>query len=271
MTNDLIQKYREALIFQNLSDSTITQYCNYVNNFVSFCAKDEITTAHFHSYINLKNNAKNALISFHKFVRETGLIKDHLIVSAKSQKNVRSAEEKDYDYILKNLSKCEPEGKILIILLLSNLRINEALNTKACHISSWGQIEVQKKTAKAEHGRNAAVNTELLKFLQEYIKNNNKSPNEYLLSQGKKLRNNQAKIIFNQAMEAMGIGNKYTPHHLRHLAVTNSSYEHSLKAVMDNAGHNYAGQTVDYIHMSLESLRDKLDLHPYYSFNKKEG
>lgn len=271
---ELFDCFQNKLIFDGLANNTLKNYLSMLRKFLEDTGKDpqNFTPEDFKNYIKEKPSSFPVLRRFFHLLLEKDLIQGQLIVRSQKKYKPREVEEKDYSIIASNIDSIQdPLSQVIIALLISSLRFNEARNVRAEDITSWGFIEARKITAKGKRGRTIAVSPEILKVLLTHIEKNKLNPKDYLLLNGKGNKISKKKFyeLFYKGMADLGF-NKYIPHHLRHLAITHRQNFLSLEALMNETGHSSPGQLTGYTSMNLETIRNNLSVHPWFTFYDKE-
>lgn len=271
MTNDAIEKYRNALRGDKRSENTVREYLNVVENFLEYTKKEpeQVTSADIEKYkVYLaveKYYSKNsiytvvkALQSFYKFLKlETA---KNISVPRKPKQIPKYLTFNETNRLLDMAREDRRDYAMLTILAYTGLRVNELCNLKISDID-FAEKVIRVQSGKGDKDRIVIMEDKTLEALREYIKI--RIPvKDFLFTSQKKTRISPAhveRLVRNYAVKC-GITKKVTPHVLRHtFATTLLRNGADIRFIQQILGHSSLATTQIYTHVDDQSLKFAYD------------
>ena len=182
-------------------------------------------------------------------------------------KKVEPIRELDDIERMKNFLKSKSERNYVLIMcgLYSGMRISDIIPLQVKHVTS-DRIEVtEKKTGKVKR---FAINPELRKALNHYIKTNELQGYDYLFPSKKKVRTDGVRIthigrvaayqILKQAAEHVGLKNIGTHSMRKSFGYHHYRKNQNVAILMELFNHSSPDITLDYIGIKQDELDDSM-------------
>lgn len=256
ITNELIQKFKENLIDEEKSTSTLDKYIRDITVFMEWCKKTELSKSivlEYKQYIVEKyapasvNSILSSLNSFFAYNEWYDL----KVKSLKIQRQIFASKDRE-------LTKAEYERLLVAAKQKKNQRLYYLMQT----ICATGirVSELKAITVSAVKSGQATINckgkmrivilpNQLCKMLKDYIKENNiKSGSVFVSKNGKPLDRSNIWSDMKKLCESAGVSkDKVFPHNLRHLfARTYYSIQKDVVRLADILGHSNVNTTRIY-------------------------
>lgn len=261
--SNLLEQYKNKLIYLNYSKRTIEMYYFYSLKFLETVNKysQHLTSEDFQTYLNnykfTSTSQQNQIINAIKFLYEKILNKKYSKVNferPRSERKLPHIIEKEF--LLNQISKIENlKHKSIISLGYSvGLRVSEVINLKIEDIDSKRMI-INIKNGKGKKDRIVPLSQNILELLRNYFKKF--KPTEYLFNGQNSLQYSTTSC--NQIVKKY-LGNNYHFHLLRHSCFTSLLENNTdLRIIQKLAGHNSSKTTEIYTHVST-NLLNKINL-----------
>lgn len=156
---------------------------------------------------------------------------------------------------------------ILIIFLNCGLRLDELCNMKLSDINN----ETVRVIGKGNKERIIPLTNSCITAINEYITNREeeKIPKEFrdyvfISNRGLPINPRTVEILVKKHISNAGLGNKYTPHKLRHTAAT-MIYKYGdqdIKSLQQILGHSNIATTEIYTHIDDEDIKRNINSNP---------
>ena len=246
---ELLNKFRDKLLYVNYSTNTVMTYIRYVNLFLTWCPieLENLTPVHITEFMGTladysassKNNIlKSYLPAFFKFSTNVGILKVNPLTLMKIPTAKSAHKEMEIlsgDEMKKMVENPAGRGsqvfrnKVLLKLLASTgIRISEALSLCKKDIKD-NKILIHGKGAKE---RMVNITTTTYKILQEYLRGIDVADDKSIFD----LSRQWAMQVVIETAKINEIDKKVTPHTFRHSFATffcaNGGNESTLKKIM---------------------------------------
>jgi site-specific recombinase XerD len=256
ITNELIQKFKEYLIDEEKSTSTLDKYIRDITVFMEWCKETELSKSVVLEYkqeiiekyapasVNSILSSLNSFFAYNEWY-------DLKVKALKIQRQIFASQDKE-------LTKAEYERLLVAAKQKKNQRLYYLMQT----ICATGirVSELKAITVSAVKSRQATINCkgkmrivilpkQLCKMLKGYIKENNiKSGSVFVSKNGKPLDRSNIWSDMKKLCESAGVSkDKVFPHNLRHLfARTYYSIQKDVVRLADILGHSNVNTTRIY-------------------------
>ena len=256
ITNELIQKFKEYLIDEEKSSSTLEKYIRDITVFMEWCKETELSKSVVLEYkqdiiekyapasVNSILSSLNSFFAYNEWY-------DLKVKALKIQRQIFASKDKE-------LTKAEYERLLVAARQKKNQRLYYLMQT----ICSTGirVSELKAITVSAVKSGQATINCkgkmrivilpkQLCKMLKDYIKENDiKSGPVFVSKNGKPLDRSNIWSDMKKLCESAGVSkNKVFPHNLRHLfARTYYSIQKDVVRLADVLGHSNVNTTRIY-------------------------
>lgn len=256
ITNELIQKFKEYLIDEEKSSSTLEKYIRDITVFMEWCKETELSKSLVLEYkqeiiekyapasVNSILSSLNSFFAYNDWY-------DLRVKALKIQRQIFASKDKE-------LTKAEYERLLVAAKQKKNRRLYYLMQT----ICATGirVSELKAITVSAVKSGQATINCkgkmrivilpkQLCKILKEYIKENNiKSGSVFVSKNGKPLDRSNIWSDMKKLCESAGVSkDKVFPHNLRHLfARTYYSIQKDVVRLADILGHSNVNTTRIY-------------------------
>lgn len=256
ITNELIQKFKEYLIDEEKSPSTLDKYIRDITVFMEWCKETELSKSVVLEYkqtivekyapasVNSILSSLNSFFAYNEWY-------DLKVKALKIQRQIFASKDKE-------LTKAEYERLLVAAKQKKNQRLYYLMQT----ICATGirVSELKAITVSAIKNGQATINCKgkmrivilpkrLCKMLKDYIKENNiKSGSVFVSKNGKPLDRSNIWSDMKKLCEYAGVSkNKVFPHNLRHLfARTYYSIQKDVVRLADILGHSNVNTTRIY-------------------------
>lgn len=256
ITNELIQKFKEYLIDEEKSSSTLEKYIRDITVFMEWCKEKEMNKSVVLEYkqdivgkyapasVNSILSSLNSFFAYNEWY-------DLKVKALKIQRQIFTSKDKE-------LTKAEYERLLVAAKQKKNQRLYYLMQT----ICATGirVSELKAITVSAVKSGQATINCkgkmrivilpkQLCKMLKDYIKENNiKSGSVFVSKNGKPLDRSNIWSDMKKLCESAGVSkDKVFPHNLRHLfARTYYSIQKDVVRLADILGHSNVNTTRIY-------------------------
>ena len=256
ITNELIQKFKEYLIDEEKSSSTLEKYIRDITVFMEWCKETELSKSVVLEYkqdivekyapasVNSILSSLNSFFAYNEWY-------DLKVKALKIQRQIFSSKDKE-------LTKAEYERLLVAAKQNKNQRLYYLMQT----ICATGirVSELKAITVSAVKSGQATINCkgkmrivilpkQLCRMLKDYIKENNiKSGSVFVSKNGKPLDRSNIWSDMKKLCESAGVSkDKVFPHNLRHLfARTYYSIQKDVVRLADILGHSNVNTTRIY-------------------------
>ena len=256
ITNELIQKFKEYLIDEEKSSSTLEKYIRDITVFMEWCKETELNKSVILEYkqdiiekyapasVNSILSSLNSFFAYNEWY-------DLRVKALKIQRQIFASQDKE-------LTKAEYERLLIAAKQRKNHRLYYLMQT----ICATGirVSELKAITVSAVKSGQATINckgkmrivilpNQLCKMLKDYIKENNiKSGSVFVSKNGKPLDRSNIWSDMKKLCESAGVSkDKVFPHNLRHLfARTYYSIQKDVVRLADILGHSNVNTTRIY-------------------------
>ncbi len=256
ITNELIQKFKEYLIDEEKSSSTLEKYIRDITVFMEWCKETELSKSVVLEYKQdivekyAPANVNSILSSLNSFFAYNEWY-DLKVKALKIQRQIFASKDKE-------LTKAEYERLLVAAKQKKNQRLYYLMKTICA--TSTRVSELKAITVSAIRCGQATINCkgkmrivilpkQLFKMLKDYIKENNiKSGSVFVSKNGKPLDRSNIWSDMKKLCEAAGVSkDKVFPHNLRHLfACTYYSIQKDVIRLADILGHSSVNTTRIY-------------------------
>ena len=262
-----IIEYKQYLMGQRYSKSTVVSYLTFVRSFLGYFKKKEsayITMRDIHEYnyeVIIKNKYSvsyqrqfiGAIKLFFDYVTHCSFDTEELLRPKKENKlpSVLSKEE------IRQLLLCTRNIKhkaILSTIYSSGLRIGEVLSLRISDIDT-DRMQIHVKMAKGRKDRYVKMSKANMFLVQQYL--HKYTPLRYLFEgpDNNAYSSSSVRQILKRSCEKAGITKRVTPHTLRHSYATHLlELGVDLRYVQTFLGHKKPETTMIYTHISSEKV-----------------
>ncbi|MEO6347678.1 MAG: tyrosine-type recombinase/integrase [Aquaticitalea sp.] len=264
------EKYKNQLILNGYSKSTIRTYCGEFGNFLKVLQKNpakDLSPDRLQKYIlycintlKLEENTIHSKMNALKFYYEKVLHKEKMFFDIPRPKkpfilpNVLG--ENEIARLFNALSNLKHKA-ILFTAYSAGLRVSETTALQIKHVDS-DRMQLLLKGAKGKKDRYVALSPIVLDILRAYIKKCKPRPLVYVfegIKPGKEYSHRSAQQVFQNARKKARIQKDLTFHGLRHSFATHLLEKGvDVKYIQEILGHFDIRTTMRYLHVRREQL-----------------
>ena len=262
-----IELYRQYLLGQRYSSSTINCYLNFIQSFLAYFnnkASAYITLRDIHKYnyeVIIKNNYSvsyqrqfiGAVKLFFNYVTHCTFNTDELERPMKEKTLPTVLSKAEVKQILLNTKNLKHKA-VLSTIYSAGLRIGEVLNLRITDIDT-DRMQIHIKNAKGKKDRYVKMSKANYMVLKSYL--HRYVPKQYLFEGPDNNRYSSSSIrqVLSRACQKCGIKKHVTPHTLRHSYATHLlELGIDLRYVQAFLGHKKPETTMIYTHISSEKV-----------------
>ncbi|NQX78619.1 site-specific tyrosine recombinase/integron integrase [Gilvibacter sp.] len=271
----LLEQFKDYLLGQRLSPSTITTYSNFIIGFLKFLNDRplaEVDNTVVRLFVEQQVKQRNYAISTHRqlisAIKHFGtLFLESEIDTSQLKRPFKSkylptvlSEEEVIDLL--RFTRNLKHRVILALLYSSGLRIGELMNLKLQHID-LDRRQLYVKNSKGRKDRVVILAESFIPLLLNYL--TSYSPKDYFIegANGKAYAASSVRKFLKRSCQRAGIKKRVTPHTLRHSYATHLIEKGvGLRYVQELLGHAKPETTMIYTHVAkkdLLAIRSPLD------------
>ena len=263
----LLEQFKDYLLGQRLSPSTITTYSNFIIGFLKFLNDRplaEVDNTVVRLFVEQQVKQRNYAISTHRqlisAIKHFGtLFLESEIDTSQLKRPFKSkylptvlSEEEVIDLL--RFTRNLKHRVILALLYSSGLRIGELMNLKLQHID-LDRRQLYVKNSKGRKDRVVILAESFIPLLLNYL--TSYSPKDYFIegANGKAYAASSVRKFLKRSCQRAGIKKRVTPHTLRHSYATHLIEKGvGLRYVQELLGHAKPETTMIYTHVAKKDL-----------------
>jgi integrase/recombinase XerC len=211
----------------------------------------------------------SSIKSYLQFLLEIGELKKQIIIDVTTPKLTKTLPKTlTYEQIILMIRNCDVKNKkrnsaIIATLYSCGLRVSELVGIDKNAIDF--KAEFIKVFGKGGKERYAPIGEKALKYLSDYIQEQNPENAIFINKNGKRLSTRSVQNIISQSGELAGIDFAVTPHMLRHAAASHFLQSSGdLRSTQEYLGHKNITSTQVYTHLDYQSVSRVYDeKHPH--------